>query len=90
MAFKILVCAKQVPDTNEIRINPETGTLIREGVPSILNNDDANALELALEIKNKYDNVHVTVISMGPPQAQEMLYECVADQIGRASCRERV
>lgn len=78
MAFKILVCAKQVPDTNEIRINPETGTLIREGVPSILNNDDANALELALEIKDKYDDVHVTVISMGPPQAQEMLYECVA------------
>ena len=53
MAFKILVCAKQVPDTNEIRINPETGTLIRDGVPSILNNDDANALEEALKIKDK-------------------------------------
>lgn len=78
MAFKIIVCAKQVPDTNEIKINPETGTLIRDGVPSILNNDDANALEEALKIKDKFDDVHVTVVSMGPPQAQEMLFECIA------------
>lgn len=78
MAFKILVCAKQVPDTNEIRINPETGTLIRDGVPSILNNDDANALEEALKIKDMYPDTHITVISMGPPQAQDMLFECVA------------
>ncbi len=78
MAFKILVCAKQVPDTNEIKINPETGTLIRDGVPSILNNDDANALEEALKIKDKYDDVHITVVSMGPPQAQDMLFECLA------------
>ncbi|MFR5263574.1 MAG: electron transfer flavoprotein subunit beta [Christensenellales bacterium] len=78
MAFKIIVCAKQVPDTNEIRINPETGTLIRDGVPSILNNDDANALEEALKIKDKFDDVHITVVSMGPPQAQDMLFECIA------------
>ena len=78
MAFKIIVCAKQVPDTNEIKINPETGTLIRDGVPSILNPDDANAVELALEIKDKYDDVHVTVVTMGPPQAQDMLFECLA------------
>ncbi|MCI5698212.1 MAG: electron transfer flavoprotein subunit beta [Clostridiales bacterium] len=78
MAFKIIVCAKQVPDTNEIKINPETGTLIRDGVPSILNNDDANALEEALKIKDKFDDVHVTVVSMGPPQAQDMLFECIA------------
>ena len=45
MAFKIIVCAKQVPDTNVIKINPATGTLIRDGVPSILNHDDNNALE---------------------------------------------
>ena len=77
MAFKIIVCAKQVPDTNEIRINPETGTLIRDGVPSILNNDDANALEEALKIKDKFDDVHITVVSMGPPQAQDMLFECI-------------
>ena len=71
MAFKVLVCAKQVPDTNEIKINPETGTLIRDGVPSILNPDDANALEEALKIKDKFDDVHVTVITMGPPQAEK-------------------
>lgn len=78
MAFKILVCAKQVPDTNEIKINPETGTLIRDGVPSILNNDDANALEEALKIKDKYPDTYITVVSMGPPQAQDMLFECLA------------
>ncbi|MCR4712738.1 MAG: electron transfer flavoprotein subunit beta/FixA family protein [Clostridia bacterium] len=79
MAFNIVVCAKQVPDTNEIRINPETGTLIRDGVPSILNPDDANALEEALKIKDTDpENVHVTVVSMGPPQAQDMLFECLA------------
>lgn len=78
MAFKILVCAKQVPNTNEIKINPETGALIRDGVPSILNTDDANAVELALQIKDKYDDVHVTIVSMGPPQATDMLFECIA------------
>ena len=78
MAFKIIVCAKQVPDTNVIKINPKTGTLIRDGVPSILNHDDANALEEALKIKDKYDDVTVTVISMGPPQAQDLLLECIA------------
>lgn len=77
--FNIVVCAKQVPDTNEIKINPETGSLIRDGVPSILNPDDANALEEALTIKDADpDNVHVTVVSMGPPQAQDMLFECLA------------
>ena len=78
MAYKIVVCAKQVPDTNEIRINPETGTLIRDGVPSIMNPDDANALEMALELKDKYDDVHVTVVTMGPPQAQDLLFEALA------------
>ena len=69
--FNIVVCAKQVPDTNEIKINPETGSLIRDGVPSILNPDDANALEEALTIKDADpDNVHVTVVSMGPPISQ--------------------
>ncbi|MEG0391471.1 MAG: electron transfer flavoprotein subunit beta [Anaerovoracaceae bacterium] len=78
MAFKIIVCAKQVPDTNEIKINPKTGTLIRDGVPSILNHDDANALEEALRMKDMYDDVHVTVVTMGPPQAKDMLLECLA------------
>ncbi|MBE6032040.1 MAG: electron transfer flavoprotein subunit beta/FixA family protein [Clostridiales bacterium] len=76
--MKIIVCVKQVPDTNEIRINPETGTLIRDGVPSILNPDDANALEEALKIKDQYPDTHVTVVTMGPPQAKDMLMECLA------------
>lgn len=78
MAFNILVCAKQVPDTNEIKINPKTGTLIRDGVPSILNHDDANALEEALRVKDEKDDVVITVVTMGPPQAQDMLLECLA------------
>ena len=78
MAFNIIVCAKQVPDTNVIKINPKTGTLIRDGVPSILNNDDANALEQALQIKDKFDDVHITVITMGPPQADLALREALA------------
>lgn len=78
MAFNIIVCAKQVPDTNVIKINPKTGTLIRDGVPSILNHDDANALEEALKIKDKFDDVHITVITMGPPQANDLLFECIA------------
>ena len=59
--MKIIVCVKQVPDTTEIRINPETGTLIRDGVPSILNPDDANALEQALAIKDSQPDTEVVV-----------------------------
>ncbi|RRD93420.1 electron transfer flavoprotein subunit beta/FixA family protein [Clostridiales bacterium COT073_COT-073] len=76
--MKIIVCVKQVPDTNEVKIDPVKGTLIREGVPSILNPDDANALEEALKLKDTYDDVVVDVISMGPPQATYMLRECLA------------
>ena len=76
--MKIIVCAKQVPDTNEVKIDPVKGTLIREGVPSILNPDDANALEAALELKDRYPDTVVSVLSMGPPQATYMLRECLA------------
>lgn len=76
--MKIIVCVKQVPDTNEVKIDPVKGTLIREGVPSILNHDDANALEEALRIKDKNPDTHITVITMGPPQARETLQECIA------------
>ena len=76
--MKIIVCVKQVPDTTEIRINPETGRMIREGVPSILNPDDANALEEALKIKDTVPGTKVVAITMGPPQAKEMLQECIA------------
>lgn len=76
--MKIIVCVKQVPDTTEITINPETGTLIREGVPAILNPDDANALEQALRIKDEKPDTEVVVVTMGPAQAKEMLQECIA------------
>lgn len=76
--MKIIVCAKQVPDTNEVKIDPVKGTLIREGVPSILNPDDSNALEAALELKDRFPGSTVTVVSMGPPQAGYMLRECLA------------
>lgn len=76
--MNIVVCVKQVPDSSEVKIDPIKGTLIRDGVPSILNPDDANALEEALRIKDKLENVRVTVITMGPAQALEMLRECLA------------
>lgn len=76
--MKILVCVKQVPDTNEVKIDPVKGTLIREGVPSILNPDDASALEAALRIKDKNKDTQVIVLTMGPPQATYMLRECLA------------
>lgn len=78
MSLKIIVCAKQVPDTNEVKIDPVKNTLIREGVPSILNHDDANALEEALKIKDMDPATHITVVTMGPPQAKDLLIECLA------------
>ncbi len=76
--MKIVVCAKQVPDTNEVRIDPVKGTLIRDGVPSIMNPDDKAALEFALELKEQNEGSTVTVVSMGPPQAEEILREAIA------------
>lgn len=75
--MKILVCIKQVPDTTEIRIDPVTNTLIRSGVPSIVNPFDKNALEEALKLKDTY-GAEVTVLSMGPSQAEAALRECYA------------
>lgn len=75
--MKIVVCVKQVPDTNEVKIDPVTGTLIRDGVPSIMNPDDKNALEEALRIKDE-TGASVTVITMGPLQAEKVLREAMA------------
>lgn len=75
--MNIVVCLKQVPDTNEVKIDPKTGTLIREGVPSIINPDDKNALEESIAMKEKVGG-KVTVVSMGPPQAQSALREALA------------
>lgn len=73
----IIVCIKQVPDTTEVRLNPETGTLIREGVPSIINPDDKAGLEVALQLKEK-TKAKVTVLTMGPAQADIALREAMA------------
>lgn len=70
--MRIVVCIKQVPDSQEVRINPETGTLIREGVPSIINPYDLHAIEAGLQIKEKMGG-KVTVLTMGPPQAEDAL-----------------
>lgn len=75
--MKIVVCIKQVPDTNEVRIDPVTGTLVRDGVPSIMNPDDKNALEEAIRLKDE-TGATVTVITMGPPQAEKILREAMA------------
>ena len=74
--MNIVVCLKQVPDTTVVKIDPVKGTLIREGVPSIINPEDKHALEAALQIKEK-KGAHITVISMGPPQAKEALREAL-------------
>lgn len=75
--MRIIVFIKQVPDTAEVRINPETGTLIREGVPSIINPYDMHAIEAALHIKEKTGG-RITVVTMGPPQAGAALREAIS------------
>ncbi|MBQ0082965.1 MAG: electron transfer flavoprotein subunit beta/FixA family protein [bacterium] len=81
--MKIVVCIKQVPDTTDVKINPQTGTIIREGIPSIMNPDDKGGLELALRLKDEF-GAHVTVITMGPPQADAVLREAYAMGVDRA------
>lgn len=78
-----VVCLKQVPDTSEVRIDPVTNTLMREGVPSIINPYDAHGLEEAMRLK---DNVggKVTILSMGPPQAKEALKKAMSFGADRA------
>jgi electron transfer flavoprotein beta subunit len=73
----IIVCIKQVPDSSNVRINPKTNTLMREGVESILNPYDEYALEEALKLKDKH-GARVSVITMGPPQAEVILREALA------------
>jgi electron transfer flavoprotein beta subunit len=75
--MRIIVCIKQVPDTAEVRINPETNTLIRDGVPSIINPYDTHAIEAGLQIKEK-TGAKVTVLTMGPPQADTALREAIS------------
>ncbi len=76
--MNIIVCIKQVPDTTEIKIDPIKKTLIRDGVPGILNPFDGYALEAALRIKDKNPSVKITAVSMGPQQAKAVLKEAVS------------
>ncbi|WP_251448869.1 electron transfer flavoprotein subunit beta/FixA family protein [Vermiculatibacterium agrestimuris] len=76
--MNILVCVKQVPDTTEIKIDPVKNTLIRDGVPSILNPFDGYALEAAARIKDKDPDTKIVAVTMGPPQAVAVLKECLA------------
>lgn len=76
--MNILVCVKQVPDTTEIKIDPVKNTLIREGVPSILNPFDGYAMEAAARIKDKNPETKIVALSMGPQQAKAVLKECLS------------
>lgn len=73
----IVVCIKQVPDTTEVKVNPETNTLIREGVDSIVNPFDTYAIEEALRLRDKFGG-KVTAITMGPPQAEAALRDAIS------------
>lgn len=77
--MKIVVCIKQVPDTSEVELDPETNTLIRTGLPSIINPDDKSGIEAALSIRAMAgEDSTVTAICMGPPQAEMALLEALS------------
>ena len=75
--MNIVVCIKQVPETTEVRINPETNTLMREGVKSIINPFDMYAIEEAVRLKERFGG-KISVITMGPPQADSALREAIS------------
>ena len=75
--LNILVCVKQIPDIDLVRMDPETGNLVRAGVPTLTNPLDLNALEAAVQVKEKYGG-EITLITMGPPMAESTLRECLS------------
>jgi electron transfer flavoprotein beta subunit len=75
--MKLVVCVKQVPEITNVRVNPETGTLIREGVASILNPFCEYALDHAVRLKAAHPEIEITAVSMGPPQAEAVLMRCL-------------
>lgn len=81
--MEIVVCIKQVPETTNVDWNPETGTLMREGVPGVLNPNDKNALEAGLQLKERHGGT-ITAVSMGPAQAEEALREALSMGLDRA------
>lgn len=81
--MNIVVCIKQVPNVKDVKWDPETGSLIRKGVPSIINPNDRNAIEAALQIRERHGG-EVTILSMGPSQVEEALREALAMGVDRA------
>lgn len=81
--MKIVVCIKQVPDTFEVKIDPETKRIVREGVESIINPYDNYAIEEAVRLKERFGG-EVTAISMGPPQAEKALRDAIAMGVDNA------
>ena len=75
--LNILVCVKQIPDIDLVKMDPETGNLVRAGVPTLTNPLDLNALEAAVQLKERYGG-RITLITMGPPMAESTLRECLA------------
>ena len=75
--LNILVCVKQIPDVDLVKMDPETGNLVRAGVPTLTNPLDLNALEAAVRVKERFGG-KITLITMGPPMAEETLRECLA------------
>jgi electron transfer flavoprotein beta subunit len=82
--MRIVVCVKQVPDTTEVEIDEKTGTIIREGVPSMLNPFDEFALNEAIRLKAGLEDCEIVALTMGPPQAEEALKKCLAIGADRA------
>ncbi len=80
--MEIIVLIKQVPDTTDVKIDPKTGTLIREGVESIINPDDLHAIEAAVSLKERFGG-SVTAVSMGPPQAIDAVTEAMGMGVDR-------
>ena len=83
MPVHSVVCVKQVPDTTQVRIDPETGSLIRQGIPSVINPFDLHAVEAALHLRDEQGG-RITALSMGPPQAEETLRKVLGFGVDRA------
>jgi len=86
----VIVCIKQVPDTTQVQIDPKTNTLIREGIPFIINPYDTHAVEEGLRLKDRF-GVRVAALSMGPPNTVAALRKASAQGVDRAVlCSDRV
>ncbi len=80
----VVSCIKQVPDTTQVKIDPETNTLIRDGIPFIMNPYDTHALEESLRLRDEYD-VRTVAMSMGPPNAEATLRKAAAVGVDASS-----